>query len=99
MLANVYLHYVFDLWVQHWRKTKAKGDVIVVRWADDFVVGFEHQADAARIHHELADRFAKFKLKLHPQKTRCMKFGSYPANNRKRPLTAKPATFNFLVSL
>ena len=82
LLANVYLHYVFDLWVQHWRKTKAKGDVIVVRWADDFVVGFEHQADAARFHHELAERFAKFKLKLHPEKTRVIEFGYFAGHNR-----------------
>ena len=96
LLANVYLHYVFDLWVQHWRKTKAKGDVIVVRWADDFVVGFEHQADAARFHHELAERFAKFKLKLHPEKTRVIEFGYYAANNRRRRGKGKPETFNFL---
>src|SRR6266550_1480158 len=96
LLANIYLHYVFDLWVQHWRKTKAKGDVIVVRWADDFVVGFEHQADAARFHHELAERFAKYKLKLHPQKTRVIEFGYYAANNRKRRGKGKPETFNFL---
>ncbi len=96
LLANIYLHYVFDLWVQHWRKTKAKGDVIVVRWADDFVVGFEHQADAARFHHELAERFAKFKLKLHPEKTRVIEFGYYAANNRKRRGQGKPETFNFL---
>lgn len=96
LLANVYLHYVFDLWVQHWRKTKAKGDMIVVRWADDFVVGFEHQADAARFHHELAERFAKFKLKLHPKKTRVIEFGYFAANNRKRRSKGKPETFNFL---
>src|SRR6266576_1937895 len=96
LLANVYLHYVFDLWVQHWRKTEAKGEVIVVRWADDFVVGFEHQADAARFHHELAERFAKFKLKLHPEKTRVIEFGYYAANNRKRRGKGKPETFNFL---
>jgi group II intron reverse transcriptase/maturase len=96
LLANVYLHYVFDLWVQHWRKTEAKGDMIVVRWADDFVVGFEHQADAARFHHELAERFAKFKLKLHPEKTRVIEFGYFAANNRKRRGKGKPETFNFL---
>jgi group II intron reverse transcriptase/maturase len=96
LLANVYLHYVFDLWVQHWRKTKAKGDVIVVRWADDFVVGFEHQADAAQFHHELAERFAQFKLKLHPEKTRVIEFGYFAANNRKRRGKGKPETFNFL---
>lgn len=96
LLANIYLHYVFDLWVQHWRKTKAKGELIVVRWADDFVVGFEHQADAARFHHELAERFAKFKLKLHPEKTRVIEFGFYAAHNRKRRGQGKPETFNFL---
>src|SRR5215210_1478315 len=96
LLANLYLHYVFDLWVQHWRKTKAKGAVIVVRWADDFVVGFEHQADAARFHHELGERFAKFKLKLHPEKTRVIEFGYFAANNRKRRGQGKPETFNFL---
>lgn len=96
LLANIYLHYVFDLWVQHWRKTTAKGDMIVVRWADDFVVGFEHQADAARFHHELAERFAKFKLKLHPEKTRVIEFGYYAAKNRKRRGQGKPETFNFL---
>ncbi len=96
LLANVYLHYVFDLWVQHWRKTKAKGDVIVVRWADDFVVGFQHQSDAARFHHELAERFAIFKLKLHPEKTRVIEFGYFAANNRKRRGQGKPETFNFL---
>jgi group II intron reverse transcriptase/maturase len=84
LLANIYLYYVFDLWVQHWRKTKAKGDLIVVRWADDFVVGFEHQSDAARFHHELAARFAKFKLKLHPEKTRVIEFGRFAASNRGR---------------
>jgi RNA-directed DNA polymerase len=96
LLANIYLHYVFDLWVQHWRKTKAKGDVIVVRWADDFVVGFQHQAEAERFHKELAVRFASFKLKLHPEKTRLIEFGSFAANNRKRRGQGKPETFNFL---
>jgi group II intron reverse transcriptase/maturase len=96
LLANIYLHYVFDLWVQHWRKTKAKGDVIVVRWADDFVVGFEHQQDAEQFHYELAERFAKFKLKLHPEKTRVIEFGFHAANNRKRRGQGKPETFNFL---
>jgi len=96
LLANIYLHYVFDLWVQQWRKTKAKGDVIVVRWADDFVVAFQHQSDAERFHKELAERFAKFKLKLHPEKTRVIEFGYYAANNRKRRGQGKPETFNFL---
>src|SRR6266568_5814348 len=96
LLAKIYLHYVFDLWVQHWRKTKAKGDVIVVRWADDFVVGFQHQSDAERFHQELAERFAKFKLKLHPEKTRLIEFGSFAARNRKQRGQGKPETFNFL---
>lgn len=96
LLANIYLHYVFDLWVQHWRKTKAKGDVIVVRWADDFVLGFEHRSDAARFHQELAERFAKFKLKLHPEKTRLIEFGYYAATNRKERGQGRPETFNFL---
>src|SRR5437870_7476902 len=96
LLANIYLHYVFDLWVQHWRKTKAKGDVIVVRWADDFVVGFAYQADAEQFHHELAERFAKFKLKLHPEKTRVIEFGRLAVQNRKARGQGKPETFNFL---
>jgi RNA-directed DNA polymerase len=96
LLANIYLHYVFDLWVQHWRKTKAQGDMIVVRWADDFVVGFQHQSDATRFHKELVERFAKFKLKLHPEKTRVIEFGRYAAERRKRRGQGKPETFNFL---
>jgi hypothetical protein len=96
LMANVFLHYVFDLWVHHWRKKKAKGDVIVVRWADDFVVGFQHRSEAERFHKELAERFAKFKLKLHPEKTRLIEFGRYAAENRKRRGQGKPETFNFL---
>ena len=96
LLANIYLHYVFDLWVQHWRKTTAKGDVIVVRWADDFVVGFQHRSDAERFHQELRERFARFKLKLHPEKTRVIEFGRYAAERRKRRGLGKPETFNFL---
>src|SRR5438445_261117 len=96
LLANIYLYYVFDLWVQQWRKTAAKGDVIVVRWADDFVVGFQHQTEAARFHQELAERFAKFRLKLHPEKTRVIEFGRYAAERRKRWGQGKPETFNFL---
>lgn len=96
LLANIYLHYVFDLWVQHWRKTKAKGDVIVVRWADDFVVGFEHQQDAEQFHHELAECFAQLKLKLHPEKTRVIEFGRLAVKQRKARGQGKPETFNFL---
>jgi group II intron reverse transcriptase/maturase len=96
LLANIYLHYVFDLWVQHWRKTKAKGEVIVVRWADDFVVGFQHQPDAERFHQELQERCAQFKLKLHPEKTRVIEFGRFAIDRRKRRGQGKPETFNFL---
>ena len=96
LLANIYLHYVFDLWVQHWRKTKAKGEVIVVRWADDFVVGFPHQPEAERFHNELRERFAQFKLKLHPEKTRVIEFGRFAIERRKRRGQGKPETFNFL---
>ena len=88
LLANVYLHYVFDLWVQAWRKKQAHGDVIVVRYADDFVVGFQHQADAERFLAELAERFRKFDLELHPEKTRLLEFGRFaaeqPAAARRR---------------
>jgi group II intron reverse transcriptase/maturase len=96
LMANIFLHYVFDLWVLHWRKTKAKGDMIVVRFADDFVVAFQHQSDAVRFHKELAERFANFKLKLHPEKTRLIEFGCYAVNNRKQRGKGKPETFNFL---
>jgi group II intron reverse transcriptase/maturase len=75
LLANVYLHYVFDLWVQRWRRTRAHGDVIVVRYADDFIVGFEHRTDAERFLAELRERLAKFHLELHPEKTRLLEFG------------------------
>src|ERR1700752_2848101 len=96
LMANIFLHYVFDLWVHQWRRTKAKGDVIVVRWADDFVVGFQYRSEAERFHGELAERFANFKLKLHPEKTRLIEFGYFAANNRKRRGQGKPETFNFL---
>jgi group II intron reverse transcriptase/maturase len=75
-LANVYLHYVFDLWVQRWRQTQAHGDMIVVRYADDFIVGFQHRTDAERFLVELRERFAKFRLELHPEKTRLLEFGA-----------------------
>ncbi len=70
LLANVYLHYVLDLWAGWWRKRHAGGDVIIVRWADDFIVGFEHREDAERFLDQLRERFAKFGLELHPDKTR-----------------------------
>jgi group II intron reverse transcriptase/maturase len=82
LLANVYLHYVFDLWVQQWRKTQARGDVIVVRWADDFIVGFQHREEAERFLGELRERFAKFHLELHPDKTRLIEFGRFADRDR-----------------
>jgi RNA-directed DNA polymerase len=96
LMANIFLHYVFDLWVHQWRKTKARGDVIVVRFADDFVIGFQHRSDAERLHKDLEERFAKFKLRLHPEKTRLIEFGYFAANNRRRRGQGKPETFNFL---
>jgi group II intron reverse transcriptase/maturase len=96
LLANVYLHYVFDLWAQRWRNQPGHGDMIVVRYADDFVVGFEHQRDALAFQAELRERLAKFGLELHPDKTRILEFGRYAANNRARRGEAKPQTFDFL---
>jgi group II intron reverse transcriptase/maturase len=96
LLANVYLHYVFDLWVQRWRKQPGHGDTIIVRYADDFVVGFEHKRDALAFQTQLRERFAKFGLELHPDKTRILEFGRYAANNRARRGEGKPETFDFL---
>ena len=96
LLANLYLHYVFDLWVQRWRRTHAHGEVIVVRFADDFVLGFQHRDDAERFLAALRERFAQFGLALHPDKTRVLEFGRYAASDRQRRGDARPATFNFL---
>src|SRR6266498_3934905 len=96
LLANAYLHYVFDLWVQQWRKKRAHGDVVVVRFADDFIVGFQHRTDAERFLVELKERFLKFGLELHPEKTRLLEFGRFAAENRQRRGEGKPETFNFL---
>jgi group II intron reverse transcriptase/maturase len=96
LLANVYLHYVFDLWADWWRRRFARGDVIIVRFADDFTVGFEHEDDAERFWAELRDRFAKFGLELHPDKTRLIEFGRYAAQRRARRGQGKPETFTFL---
>jgi RNA-directed DNA polymerase len=96
MLANVYLHYVFDLWADHWRRTQAQGDVILVRYADDFVVGFQDRAEAERFLGELRERFRKFHLELHPDKTRLIEFGRYAAARRGRRGEGKPQTFNFV---
>ena len=96
LLANIYLHYALDLWVQAWRKRSAKGDVIIVRWADDFIVGFQHRWDAERFKRELGERFSRFLLELHPEKTRLFEFGRYAAINRARRGLGKPETFDFL---
>jgi RNA-directed DNA polymerase len=96
LLANIYLHYVFDLWARHWRKHHAAGDVIVVRYADDAVVGFEHRADAERFLNEWKVRLQKFGLELHPDKTRLIEFGRHAAENRKQRGEGKPEVFNFL---
>ena len=96
LLANVYLHYVFDLWVQHWRKHRATGEVIVVRYADDSVLGFQCRADAERFLQEWSERLRKFGLELHPDKTRLIEFGRFAAVSRKQRGEGKPETFNFL---
>jgi RNA-directed DNA polymerase len=96
LLANVYLHHTFDLWARRWRKRQATGDMIVVRFADDAIVGFQHRADAERFLAELRERFAKFGLELHPEKTRLLEFGPSAAENRQRAGKGKPETFNFL---
>jgi RNA-directed DNA polymerase len=96
LLANVYLHYVFDLWVQAWRQKRAHGDVIVVRFADDIVVGFNSKADADQFRAELTERMRKFHLELHPEKTRLLEFGPQAINQRRWRGEGKPETFNFL---
>jgi len=96
LLANVYLHYVFDLWVQRWRTTQTQGDVIVVRYADDFIVGFQHRHEAEQFLAALRQRFAKFGLELHPDKTRLIEFGPFAADNRRKRGLGRPETFNFL---
>jgi len=96
LLANVYLHYVFDLWIDQWRKRAGRGDVIVVRFADDFVIGFQHREAAEQCLAELRERFKKFNLELHPDKTRLIEFGRYAADRRKRRGQGKPETFDFL---
>ena len=96
LLANVYLHYVLDRWARQWRARNARGDMIIVRWADDFVVGFEHRGDARQFLSDLRERFAKFGLELHPDKMRLIQFGRYAAGNRKERGLGKPETFAFL---
>jgi len=96
LLANVYLHYVFDLWAERWRRRKATGDVIMVRYADDIVVGFQHEGDARRFWDAMRERLRAFSLTLHPVKTRLIEFGRYAAQNRERRRLGKPETFKFL---
>ena len=96
LLANVYLHYVFDLWAQSWRNKSAAGRVIVVRYADDFVLGFERRDDAERFLEELRERLGKFGLELHPGKTRLIEFGRWAIADRRKRGAGKPATFDFL---
>jgi RNA-directed DNA polymerase len=96
LLANIYLHYVFDLWVNTWRKKHAYGDVIVVRYADDSVLGFQHRAEADRFLSDFRERLEKFGLELHPDKTRRIEFGRFAEPNRKRRGEGKPETFDFL---
>jgi group II intron reverse transcriptase/maturase len=95
-LANIYLHYVLDLWAERWRRHEATGDMIIVRYADDIVVGFEREMDARRFFEAMRERFESFSLSLHPEKTRLIEFGRFAAVNRKRRGLGKPETFNFL---
>jgi RNA-directed DNA polymerase len=96
LLANIYMHYVFDLWANRWRRREAQGDVIIVRYADDFVIGFEHEADARRFWDALRARLEEFALSLHPDKTRLIEFGRHAADRRARAGLGKPETFKFL---
>jgi RNA-directed DNA polymerase len=96
LLANLYLHYVIDLWVQQWRTRRAAGDMVVVRYADDFIVGFQHRTDAERFLEELQDRLAKFRLELNADKTRLIKFGKRAHSRQKGVGEGRPGTFSFL---
>jgi group II intron reverse transcriptase/maturase len=93
LLANVYLHYVFDLWAERWRRREATGDVIMIRYADDIIVGFEHESDARRFWDAMRERLREFSLSLHPEKTRLIEFGRHAATNRARRGLGKPETF------
>jgi len=96
LLANIYLHYVFDLWSQQWRKRQAHGEMILVRYADDFLVGFQSKAEAETFLTALQERFAPFGLELHTDKTRLIEFGPFAEKNRRERGQGKPETFNFL---
>lgn len=96
LLANVYLHYVFDLWIAQWRRKQATGEMIVVRYADDFLIGFQNKEDAVSLLAHLRERLAQFELELHPEKTRLIEFGRYAAQRRARRGLRRPETFDFL---
>jgi group II intron reverse transcriptase/maturase len=96
LLANVYLHYALDLWAVRWRRREATGDMIIVRYADDFIIGFQHESDARRFLDEMCKRLGEFALSLHPEKTRLIEFGRFAAERRRRRGLGKPETFNFL---
>ena len=96
LLANIYLHYVLDLWAERWRRREATGDMIIVRYADDLVAGFEHEDDARRFLDAMRARFEEFALSLHPDKTRLIEFGRHAADEREQRGLGKPETFNFL---
>jgi RNA-directed DNA polymerase len=96
LLANIYLHYALDLWAVRWRQREATGDMIIVRYADDFIVGFQHENDARSFLDEMRERLQKFALTLHPEKTRLIEFGRFAAERRQRRGLGKPETFDFL---
>ena len=96
LLANIYLHYALDLWAERWRRREATGNMIIVRYADDFIVGFQYENDARRFLDEMRARLQEFALSLHPEKTRLIEFGRFAAKNRKQRGLGKPETFNFL---
>jgi len=96
ILANLYLHYVLDVWAGVWRKKLAQGEVIIVRYADDAVLGFQYRKEAEKFLEQLRERLRKFGLELHPDKTRLIEFGRYAAERRKKRGEGKPETFNFL---
>src|SRR6201987_5232686 len=96
LLANIYLHYALDLWAVRWRRREAMGDMIIVRYADDFIVGFQHESDARRFLEEMRERLGEFALSLHPEKTRLIEFGRFAAERCKRRGLGQPGTLNFL---
>jgi group II intron reverse transcriptase/maturase len=96
LLANIYLHYVFDLWAERWRRRETTGDMIMVRYADDLIVGFQHEVDAQRFREMLRERLQEFSLMLHPDKTRLIEFGRFAAAQREKRGLRRPETFNFL---